>query len=118
MTFIVYFEDKASSGNICEGGFDNFSVVEIITSVDELETLKIQVNPNPSSAIFNISIPADLITSSTTIQITDATGRAIYTSAVESHVTTINLENVPSGLYIASVIGSKKPVKAVKLIKN
>jgi len=118
MTFIVYFEDKASSGNICEGGFDNFSVVEIITSVDELETSKIQVNPNPSSAIFNISIPADLITSSTTIQITDATGRAIYTSGVESHVTTINLENVPSGLYIASVIGSKKPVKAVKLIKN
>lgn len=118
MTFIVRFEDKASSGNICEGGFDNFMVTEVITSLEETEASAIRVNPNPSAGVFHLNIPADLITGSSNIQITDATGRIVYTSPVDGPVTSINLENVPSGLYIATVQGSKKPIKAVKLIKN
>ncbi len=118
MSLIIYFEDKLSSGNTCEGGFDNFSVVDNITSVDDSEVSKIKVSPNPSAGIFNLNISEDLISGPAFLRITDVSGREVYVAFIENTNTTINLENLPSGLYFAQIAEIKMPVKPAKLIKK
>ncbi len=70
------------------------------------------VYPNPSKGIFVVDL-----TSSAKVIVTDVVGKLVYTSKLNEGKQTINLTNLPNGIYILKA-ESNGAVNAVKLIKE
>jgi hypothetical protein len=83
-------------------------------NMDELSNLSIQVNPNPSTGLFNLTVNS---TANGVITITDATGRIVGTQIITGASSVIDLTNSVTGIYYLNVqIGESE--KVVRVIKN
>jgi hypothetical protein len=83
-------------------------------NMDELSNLSIQVNPNPSTGLFNLTVNS---TANGVITITDATGRIVGTQIITGASSVIDLTNSVTGIYYFNVqIGESE--KVVRVIKN
>lgn len=85
------------------------------TGIQVAEALEATVNiyPNPSNGIYNISG----LTENTRITIYDAIGQIIYSSIAIDSKETINISEIPSGIYVIH-ISSKSMSLTKKLIKK
>jgi choice-of-anchor B domain-containing protein len=115
MTVKVVMSDKAASGNICEGGFDNFSITEGTTSVAENNQAQFQVYPNPASDHINVNINAAFLTENTVIKITDAAGRQILSQHAVNGMIRLP-KDLSAGIYIISLEGTPVAVSPVRLV--
>lgn len=101
----------------------NWTGVKILTytpckAADKTTTIQgIQLYPNPSKN--SIAIQSGFDMSSSTISITNAVGQLIYpeVSFIAPNHITIDLTNLPNGIYCAHVSGSDKSFTS-KFIKN
>jgi hypothetical protein len=83
-------------------------------NVNELSNLYIQVNPNPSTGLFNLTVNSS---ANGVITITDATGRIVGTQIITGASSVIDLTNSVTGIYYFNVqIGESE--KVVRVIKN
>jgi len=103
--------------SVTEAGCDSIITIEIITNISiiaELNTIKIF--PNPNVGIFTILF--DEI-SSGTIQISDITGKVIYTELINSNEQSkiVKLQNLKDGVYILT-IKNYNLIKKAKIIIN
>jgi hypothetical protein len=85
----------------------------------ELQGDNLNVYPNPSSEVLNISIGDDY-KGELTLRLIDVTGREVWATKAEKtskiYENSVNLSNFASGTYILEVSGAKKMVK--KVVKN
>lgn len=97
-------------------GSSELSKVITVSEDEEVATAELKAYPNPfSSELILENIPAG----GRTITLTDLSGRTLFSTSVESGMTTqqINLpEGLKSGIYILSIEGAKHA--KLKLIKN
>ncbi len=95
--------------NGCEGIATIILTVEACStnSLNEAESMKIIVQPNPNKGTFSV-MGADL---NSTIQVYDANGRVVYSSEYPGADTKLSMTNVSAGLYYLEAIKSGKPIR-------
>ncbi|RTY95059.1 N-acetylmuramoyl-L-alanine amidase [Flavobacterium sp. GT3R68] len=77
------------------------------------ENAEITLYPNPTSGIFNLNI-SNVSDETITYRLFDSTGKVVYESKVESASTSIDINQLPGGIYFISIlIGNKEVVKRV-----
>lgn len=82
--------------------------------INELSNLNIQVNPNPSTGMFNLTVNSSV---NGQITISDATGRVIGKQTINGVSSVIDLTNSVTGIYYFTIqIGESE--KVVRVIKN
>jgi hypothetical protein len=83
-------------------------------NINELSNLYIQVNPNPSTGLFNLTANSAV---NGLITITDATGRIIGKQTINGVSSVIDLTNSVTGIYYFTIhVGESE--KVVRVIKN
>ena len=85
-----------------------------VANIKELNTLSVEVKPNPSNGIFNLTMNT---TVNGSITITDATGRIIETQSINGISSVIDLTNSVTGIYYLTVQISEFE-KVIRVIKN
>lgn len=74
-------------------------VVSGFNAVAEMETIDLTVFPNPASDVITL----DGTFSNSTIEITDLTGKVVYSGNVSGHKPNINVSSLEQGIYILKV---------------
>jgi hypothetical protein len=90
----------------------NCVVVDQIGLV-EISKIDVNVNPNPSSGIFNIDFNSPI---HCTLNVLDASGRVVYSSEI-SDDTTIDLSFAMTGIYYLEVSNNEFK-KIIRVVKN
>ena len=83
-------------------------------SINELSKLNIQVNPNPSNGIFNLTLNTSV---EGVILVTDAMGRFVGSQTLSGTSSVIDLSNTVTGIYYLSVRVNGLD-KVIRLVKN
>ena len=97
------------------GCSDTSSCITInAANLEELSKLNVQVNPNPSNGVFNLTMNT---VGNGVITITDATGRIIGTQSFTGTSSVIDLTNSVTGVYYFT-IQLEEIEKVVRVIKN
>lgn len=112
MQLIVNISDYISTVNICEAGFDHFSVTNFsMATVEEEANHNILIYPNPFDHVVHITgIDAGYL------EIYDLSGRRVMTSPISNEIDVGQLEN---GLYVMVIKDiSGNIVKVEKQIKK
>lgn len=92
-------------------------VCENIQQVTELENIKIDIYPNPSSDEINIVIPSQLAPEY--LEITDISGRLISREKVTtSGPIKMDISNLSSGNYLLNIITESSKIVSTSFIKN
>ena len=120
MQLKVFIEDKASSGNFLEGGFDAFSVTEGFTGVNEnSKSEAFSIYPNPGNGTFQLNLNGNSKGESMYLTIYDCMGRLISSEEIvqnDGHLYGSKIK-VP-GLYIIGLYKDGALVSTKKLIKS
>jgi hypothetical protein len=81
------------------------------------KNITISVYPNPFSNQITISCKNDVDINGKTIKLFDVTGKLFLTQIIATQKTSINVSNLPSGMYFLKVEGGSEP-KVFRLIKQ
>ena len=73
------------------------------TSVIEYNSISVSLYPNPASSVFSISSDEEI----EYIEISDLAGRLIYKQRVGAKSLQVNIQGLPSGLYLVRIITGK-----------
>ena len=97
------------------GCADTSSCIAIeVSGLDETKESLVQVQPNPSTGLFNVMFGEN---ANGTVVITDATGRIIATEVVNGSTKAIDLTAAVTGIYYFT-IQTDNLEKVIKVIKN
>lgn len=87
--------------NICTGTNEECGIVDLVATEDILPlTNEIKMSPNPTNGYINLSL-SEVITENGTFQITDLTGKVVYSEQLKSG-NYIRQFDLPKGFYSAS----------------
>ncbi|MES2763872.1 MAG: GEVED domain-containing protein [Bacteroidota bacterium] len=86
-------------------------------SIQELVAEGINIYPNPTNGILNISISTELA-GATSIEVYDALGKLVIKETLTSEITTINTTKLTDGMYMFKVISNNKAIKIGKIVKH
>lgn len=88
------------------------------TSVSNIKSnsISVAVHPNPFKDAVTVTIGGQLLAGAR-IYITDLTGKTVYTSAIDQQATTVDMHQLPSGVYMLKYADENNN-KAIKLIKE
>jgi len=78
---------------------------EVLGIDDEVLKNMITVYPNPADQFLNIQLPQNIISSETTIELYDVSGRVIDSPnpIIQSHTMTMNVNSLSDGVYLIKV---------------
>ena len=101
---------------------DADKIDQLQTIQDNLEHSKLIANvaiyPNPTKDIINVQIPSDFLTDSNcSIEVYNTSGKLQLKQEATSSNNTLNVQNLPSGIYIVKLI-SDKEVITKKIVKQ
>ncbi len=101
------------------GSFESkaFKLEETMAVNDASLDQAVQVFPNPSKGIFNISV-ADSLKGNVEYELYSTPGSLIKKGALKSKTNTIDLSGKPSGVYLLKVSNGTQTAKTIKLIKQ
>lgn len=86
------------------------------TGFEELAKQNLPVYPNPTSGLFNITLPSS--TPNAIIEVFNSTGSLIYKLSTANAVNTVDLTNQSPGLYFMKVISENRNIASQKIIKQ
>ncbi|MBM3430063.1 MAG: T9SS type A sorting domain-containing protein [Bacteroidetes bacterium] len=97
------------------GCSDTSSCITVnVANINELSNLYIQVNPNPSTGLFNLTVNTSV---EGVIWVTDAMGRFVGSQTLSGTSSVIDLTNTVTGIYYLSVKVNELD-KVIRVIKN
>ncbi len=100
-----------------EGNEDNNATFTLDTDaafVNEPNTFKFSLYPNPAKDILNVNISANLINPE--IKITDIIGKTVECAPLKTQKNQINIAKLNAGIYFVSFISDGKIINTKKLI--
>ena len=121
MTINVFANDKVGSGNVVEAGFDNFSISEGTSGLnDETTTVKqFSVFPNPFNKSFMLNFNAEYLTPNSTLSMVDLAGRTVYSTFITSSNMEVRVpEEIAKGIYILKAEHTIKQYSPVRVIRQ
>lgn len=116
----------APQGNLVEGGFDHFRILDSLWTVGnysaelDQQDHRLNIYPNPSSASVTIEYHlSNDISTDAKIYITDVTGRIVSEMPVSSKdgIAAFNM-NVSEGIYFVRIVNGNETTATIKLIKT
>jgi len=105
-----------TGGVVLTEGFQQNEV--LITGISETpEAVNVNVYPNPFSTSFTVELNRD---NGYAFTITDALGRHVNANTVDvaNDKTTVDMQNMASGIYFLSVVRNHQPVAVYRVIKS
>lgn len=85
----------------------------VLLATQENTVASVTVYPNPSSAIWNFSAQNSI----TELQVTDISGKVIFSGRPDQNVISLNAESFSPGIYFAKVTSGKEST-TIKLVKK
>jgi hypothetical protein len=85
--------------------------------VKELVANGINIYPNPTNGILNISISSELA-GNTSIEVYDAIGKLVIKETLSTETTAINTTKLTDGIYVFKVINNNQAIKIGKIVKQ
>lgn len=87
----------------------------LVTAIEEQDNMSVKVFPNPFSNELKITLdkPEEYL-----VKLTNCIGQVVYTSTVKTSVTSHNVSNLPTGVYILSLSKTGENTAVYKLIKE
>lgn len=107
----IEFSFGGTTGDTC---FTTTNTVQSPSSIDRIDENLISVYPNPTSNLIYVNVNANLI--GQPFQLYDNLGRQILSGTINSPNSSINVVNLPGGLYLLSLGDHNKRI--TKVIKN
>jgi ELWxxDGT repeat protein len=89
---------------------------EFPSGISHMAEETLAVYPNPSGGIFNVVLPKSI--TSAQIEVSDITGLPVYHKTAVNAITTVDLTNHPSGVYILKVTTNNQTITTKKIIRN
>lgn len=83
----------------------------------QASTTGINVYPNPTNSILNITISSEL-SGNASIEVYDAVGKLVIKESLSSETTTINTSKLTDGIYVFKVINNNQAIKIGKIVKQ
>ena len=80
--------------------FDDLEITSTV-STNEIESIEMDIYPNPVNNILNIKSDSKYI--GTKYAIIDNSGKIVLTGLISSNLTRLNTENLSHGIYLLSV---------------
>lgn len=90
---------KATMGALC-----HFAVVQEDMGVNDSQLGSVKVYPNPVDKALTVNANLEKITK---MQLTDLTGKIVWTSSQTENLTTIDTSHLPNGVYLLNLTGEK-----------
>lgn len=86
---------------------------DCFVGVEEVDRSRLQLFPNPNDGVFRVELPNG-ITGRTELQVLDMSGRMVaqQITATTTGAITMDLANLPSGLYTVWAIGNGERIHA------
>lgn len=114
-SYYYYFYDwkVATQAIYCPSGRTPVTVTLSTSSVDDrLSIGKLSVSPNPNTGSFRLELET-ATSGQVAVSVVDLTGKTVHASQFEAfanqrNVQTVNLENIPSGLYMVRAVNGEK----------
>ncbi|MCK9338363.1 MAG: choice-of-anchor J domain-containing protein, partial [Bacteroidales bacterium] len=106
---------------ICsEDSITDWSAVQSFTTttvgIAEYEGLNVSLYPNPANSEINVQLSASLHNGQ--IAIYDVYGKLLKQVAVEGNLTTINIQNMASGVYFVRILDGNNILQTMKVVKK
>lgn len=121
MKVYVRIGDDPGSGNILEGGFDNFQVIEGPAGLanNDLNNSSVSVFPNPFTNETSISYELkSRLAADATIVITDVTGKVVNKYTVTQTKGTVFVDpSLNTGIYFVRIFNGTELTAPVKILK-
>ncbi len=107
-----------NDGN-CSATTTIFIDAQICSGINNAQasTTGINVYPNPTNSILNITISSEL-SGSASIEVYDAVGKLVIKESLSSETTTINTSKLTDGIYVFKVINNNQAIKIGKIVKQ
>lgn len=102
--------------NNCSNAAKQAVIVDLCTSIKELNGSNVSVFPNPVKNEITITITAELM-NKTRIEVYDALGKKVLNEKLENQINTVNVSNLAKGIYNLRMI-SDKYQKQMSIIKE
>jgi choice-of-anchor B domain-containing protein len=117
MRLIITVGDHPNAGHLVEGGFDHFFISDPTIGLNDIAKQEVIVYPNPFNDMFTVSLPAGH--NFQTAQMTDMSGRVVYTSTVEANTQQLEVNrNFESGVYFLKLEGTNGETKTLKIVRQ
>jgi hypothetical protein len=104
-----------TDANGCSG-FATFVIdVDLCTGINEegIDQNNITISPNPTNGFFNLDANGAEIEA---VDIFDVTGRNVYSDLIKNYTTSINISQLPNGIY-SVLVKTKETLTHHKIIK-
>jgi len=85
--------------------------------IKDLTSAYIEVYPNPTNGLVNISLP-DGIEGNVSVEVFDAIGKLVMKEDLTTNLTTINLAKFEDGMYFFKIIKNNNAIKISKIVKQ
>lgn len=102
----------------CQTENIRIDVLFCISLNDLAEPEKIRMYPNPANDYVIISVPANIASANTKLEVRDAVGKLVMTETISQGITTLRLTELKDGLYFFKVISHNQTVKVGKVVKH
>lgn len=79
---------------------------------------EIKIYPNPFTSSFTVVIPQQTEIRDATLRIFDRSGKEIKNIPIESHFTSIDRQNMKSGIYFYKIVNNKKAVYGKLIVRD
>ncbi len=114
---VAYTTQTGSTGSITQGVQQAFEIYTLgVNDFPEIK-LSMSVYPNPTISTITLKVE-DLSLNDLNMELFDIHGKKIQTEKIQNTNTIIELENLPSSIYILKVESGNKTIKTFKIIKN
>jgi trimeric autotransporter adhesin len=107
----TYYVSQTTNG--CESARTSVLVDVALGTNDFNFNSKLSIYPNPSNAIFNITID-----SNATIEVYDLVGKQILAKKIELGTSQIDMSNYNTGMYLLKVTNADNQTKTMKIVKQ
>jgi hypothetical protein len=114
---IVYTVASGSNGKIIQGAQQPYEISVITGIEDEGIRLSISVYPNPATDYLKLKIE-NLNLEKLSYWLFDFKGTLMGNKKIEQIETEVNMQRMPSGIYVLKITQGYKEVKTFKIIKN
>jgi hypothetical protein len=104
------FRITTGSGFRSDLAIDDFSINDLSTGIDEVNSVNYSIYPNPSKGVFNINFGTK---ESQSIKIIDIQGKIVYSKINARQKNTLNLSHLGKGIYFIEIEGISKREKIV-----
>jgi len=113
---VAYTSNVGTNGHVNQGVQQPYEIYSIGIYETESETV-LSFYPNPASDILVLQFE-DFTNHEASVSLVDETGRLLSESSITSLITSLNLSQYGSGVYLVHVKSASHIIESFKIIKN